>query len=388
MIRGMARRRSAPGSRRWRTTLRTVTRITLPRAKRRSPRKRAASACSWQLYIDHCPKEIRAAAVDAQRSRAGCWSASASGAGPMSVRRCWWSTTRSHANCSGTDRPSASACCRPARARTVGGDRGRGRRPLRRADHHRVAGRGVHAPAPARTRGDTGRMCSRPRGNDQFSTRVDHKMLWWPGHRLIDSVRVCSSASRRVAPLRPRFAGLTALTPAPRTLVQTGSCRRCPILTPYMLWSTNCAESGAFEWPLTGWAECPSPRWSRCGRPAIRRPPFPFFAEAVAAPSPGREHRRRDDDGRGTVGGGQATSLLCRPGRVLRRPRAVPGRLRHLRPASYTASQRRQEIGIRMALGARRGERSRPRRPAGGRTRRGRDPPRSPRVHRLCPPPR
>ncbi len=30
--------------------LRTVTRITLPRAKRRSPRKRAASACSWQLY--------------------------------------------------------------------------------------------------------------------------------------------------------------------------------------------------------------------------------------------------------------------------------------------------------------------------------------------------
>ncbi len=43
-------------------------------------------------------------------------------------------------------------------------------------------------------------------------------------HRQANSVRVCSPASRRVASLRPRFAGLTALTPAPRTLVQTGSC--------------------------------------------------------------------------------------------------------------------------------------------------------------------
>ncbi len=43
-------------------------------------------------------------------------------------------------------------------------------------------------------------------------------------HRQANSVRVCSPTSRRVASLRPRFAGLTALTPAPRTLVQTGSC--------------------------------------------------------------------------------------------------------------------------------------------------------------------
>ena len=43
-------------------------------------------------------------------------------------------------------------------------------------------------------------------------------------HRQANSVRVCSPASRRVASLRPRSAGLTALTPAPRTLVQTGSC--------------------------------------------------------------------------------------------------------------------------------------------------------------------
>ena len=43
-------------------------------------------------------------------------------------------------------------------------------------------------------------------------------------HRQANSVRVCSPASRRVASLRPRSAGLTALTPAPRTLVQAGSC--------------------------------------------------------------------------------------------------------------------------------------------------------------------
>ena len=51
-------------------------------------------------------------------------------------------------------------------------------------------------------------------------------------HRQTNSVRVCSPASRRVAAPRPRFAGLTALTPAPRTLVQTGSCRRCPLVHP------------------------------------------------------------------------------------------------------------------------------------------------------------
>ena len=51
-------------------------------------------------------------------------------------------------------------------------------------------------------------------------------------HRQTNSVRVCSPASRRVATLRPRFAGLTALTPAPRTLVQAGSCRRCLSLHP------------------------------------------------------------------------------------------------------------------------------------------------------------
>ena len=38
-----------------------------------------------------------------------------------------------------------------------------------------------------------------------------------PRHRQTDSVGVCSPASRRVATLRPRFAGLATLTPAPRT---------------------------------------------------------------------------------------------------------------------------------------------------------------------------
>ena len=51
-------------------------------------------------------------------------------------------------------------------------------------------------------------------------------------HRQANSVRVCSPTSRRVASLRPRSAGLTALTPAPRTLVQTGSCRRCALIHP------------------------------------------------------------------------------------------------------------------------------------------------------------
>ena len=51
-------------------------------------------------------------------------------------------------------------------------------------------------------------------------------------HRQANSVRVCSPTSRRVASLRPRSAGLTALTSAPRTLVQTGSCRRCPLIHP------------------------------------------------------------------------------------------------------------------------------------------------------------
>ena len=57
---------------------------------------------------------------------------------------------------------------------------------------------------------------------DRFEPGADPKMLWWPGHRPTDSFGVCSPPSRRVASLRPRFAGLAAWTAAPRTPVQTG----------------------------------------------------------------------------------------------------------------------------------------------------------------------
>ena len=70
--------------------------------------------------------------------------------------------------------------------------------------------------------------CSRPPGNGQFWTRVDPKILGWPGHRPTHSFGVCSPSSRRVAPLRPRYAGLSALTTAPRTPAQTGSYRTMP----------------------------------------------------------------------------------------------------------------------------------------------------------------
>ena len=60
-------------------------------------------------------------------------------------------------------------------------------------------------------------------GDDAFRKRGLPQNLWaelrTDGHRQTHSVRVCSPPSRRVAPLRPRCAGLTAWTPAPRTLV-------------------------------------------------------------------------------------------------------------------------------------------------------------------------
>ena len=65
-----------------------------------------------------------------------------------------------------------------------------------------------------------------------FSSTVDNKVLWSFGAVEADSVRVCSPPSRRVAALRPRFAGLTALTAAPRTLVQTGLRPTAPQHTP------------------------------------------------------------------------------------------------------------------------------------------------------------
>ena len=58
-------------------------------------------------------------------------------------------------------------------------------------------------------------------------------MLWSPAASSSQQrARVLTDVkARRFAP-RPRSAGRTALTPAPRTLVQIGSCRRCSLIHP------------------------------------------------------------------------------------------------------------------------------------------------------------
>ena len=90
--------------------------------------------------------------------------------------------------------------------------------------------------------------CSRPRGNRPIldSRRPQDVVVAGASS---DRQRARVARRRQGASLRsaPTSAGLTALTSPPRALVQTGSCRRCPILTPYMLRSTNCGESGVFE---------------------------------------------------------------------------------------------------------------------------------------------
>ena len=79
--------------------------------------------------------------------------------------------------------------------------------------------------------GCVGRCC-RARGTDRNWTLVDRKMSWSPAASSSQQrARVLTDVkARRFAP--PRSAGLTALTPAPRTLVQTGSCRRCSLIHP------------------------------------------------------------------------------------------------------------------------------------------------------------
>ena len=66
-----------------------------------------------------------------------------------------------------------------------------------------------------------------------------------------DIFAVCSTPSRRVAALRPRYAGLTALTASPRTVTITALNRRLIHATPKMLWSTNCPEFRDLKRPLT-----------------------------------------------------------------------------------------------------------------------------------------
>ena len=58
-----------------------------------------------------------------------------------------------------------------------------------------------------------------------------------------DILTVCSTPSRRVALLRPRVAGLTALTASPRPRHHDPSLdRRCSRRHPQLLWSTSCSE--------------------------------------------------------------------------------------------------------------------------------------------------
>ena len=99
------------------------------------------------------------------------------------------------------------------------------------------------APTPRKT-GASRKALRHPRQSEQTAGVAEREELKetglgstarWCGlrrHRQANSVRVCSPTSRRVASLRPRSAGLTALTSAPRTLVQPGSCRQCPLIHP------------------------------------------------------------------------------------------------------------------------------------------------------------
>ena len=53
---------------------------------------------------------------------------------------------------------------------------------------------------------------------------------------------VCSTPSRRVALLRPRYAGLTALTASPRTRHDTALDRRCSTTTRATSWPGRCGR--------------------------------------------------------------------------------------------------------------------------------------------------
>ena len=108
---------------------------------------------------------------------------------------------------------------------------------------------------PTETRlGSTARCCGRRR------------------HRQANSVRVCSPTSRRVASLRPRSAGLTALTPAPRTLVQTGSCRRCSLIHPLHVVVDVLSRMTLFRATVDTGPDLSQRRRWRDSPPAARRP--------------------------------------------------------------------------------------------------------------------
>lgn len=79
-------------------------------------------------------------------------------------------------------------------------------------------------------------------------------MLWPRRTPSGQQLTVCSAPSRRVASLRPRYAGLAALTAFPRTVATTwrltnGGSRR----QAQMLWWMSCLEFRVLQWPSTVW---------------------------------------------------------------------------------------------------------------------------------------
>ena len=70
-------------------------------------------------------------------------------------------------------------------------------------------------------------------------------------HRQTNSVRVCSPASRRVAPLRPRYRGAHGLDAGSAHARPGWLLPTMPNHDPYMLWSTTCPLSFTFGRPLT-----------------------------------------------------------------------------------------------------------------------------------------
>ena len=76
------------------------------------------------------------------------------------------------------------------------------------------------------------------------------------------SVGVCSPPSRLVTALRTRVAGLTALTAAPRTPVQTGSCPTAPHARPLHVVVDHLSRIHHFEANVDTGSR-PAPRPSR-----------------------------------------------------------------------------------------------------------------------------